>query len=236
MEIHIQQQRQQFKSWKSVSGANAKVHQILGCQWVFKYKTDKHGRLQKWKARLVVFGKQQKCHDLPTSATTLAITSLRVLLALVAKFDLETLQLDAVNKFMNADLNETVLLKMPPRYGKYSKVLKRNRALYGLRLSPLLWKQEPTDEMKKLGFEEIPQELCLVQKNGIICFFYMDDIVFAFKENQRDEVKKKSCFALKSANNWEKRGAKMVFRASCDSRPLRKSLMAFAKSIHHEDL
>ena len=138
----------------------------------------------------MVCGNQQKRHDLPTRATTLAITSLRVLLAVVAKFDLETLQLDAVNAFVHADLDETVFMRMPPGYGEQGKVLKLNRALYGLRRSPLLWQQKLTDEMKKLGFKEIPQEPCVVQKNGIICFFYMDDIVFAFKKDQRDKVER----------------------------------------------
>ena len=91
MVIYIQQHRQQFKSWESVSSTNAKSHQVLGCQWVFRYKTNKHSRFQKCKARLVICGNQQKRHNLLTRATTLAITSLRVLLALVAKFDLETL-------------------------------------------------------------------------------------------------------------------------------------------------
>ena len=43
MKIYIQQHRQQFKSWESVSNAYAKGHQVLRCSWVFKYKTDKHG-------------------------------------------------------------------------------------------------------------------------------------------------------------------------------------------------
>ena len=205
MEIHIQQHKQQFKSWESVSSANAKGHQILGCQWVFKYKTDKHGRLQKCKARLVVCGNQQKRHDLPTRATTLAITSLRVLLAVVAKFDLETLQLDAVNAFVHADLDETVFMRMPPGYGEQGRVLKLNRALYGLRRSPLLWQQKLTDEMKRLGFKEIPQEPCVVQKDGIICFFYVDDIVFAFLKDQRDEVEK-TVASLSKALTIERKG------------------------------
>ena len=205
MEIHIQQQRQQFILRESVSSANAKVHQLLGCQWVFKYKTNKHGWLQKCEARLVLCGSQQKRHDLPTRATTLAITSLRVLLALVAKFDLETLQLDEVNAFVYSDLDETVFMRMPPRYGEQGKVLKLNRALYGLRWSPLLWQQKLTDEMKKLGFEEIPQEPCVVQKNGIICFFYVDDIVFAFKKDQRDEVER-TVASLSKALTIERKG------------------------------
>ncbi len=79
---------------------------------------------------------------------------------------------------------------MPPEYGKQTKLLKLNRALYGLRRSLLLWQQNLLDEMKKLGFEEIPQEPCGLQKNGIICFFYVDDILFKFKKDQRDEVER----------------------------------------------
>ncbi len=146
----------------------------------------------------MVFSNQQKRHDLPTRATTLAMTSLPVLLALVAKFDLEILQLDAVNEYVYADLDETVFMRMPPGYGEHGKVLKLNRALYGLRRSPLLWRQKLTVEMKKLGFEEIPQKPCMVQKNGIICFFHMDDILFVFKKNQHDEVEETLASLLKA--------------------------------------
>ena len=98
-----------------VSSKEATGHPVLGCQWVFKYKTDKHNRLQKCKSRLVVCGNQQRQHDLPTRATILAATSLRGFLALVAKFDLKTLQLDAVNAFIHAELlDETVFMRMSP--------------------------------------------------------------------------------------------------------------------------
>ncbi len=42
--------------------------------------------------------------------------------------------------------------------------------------------------MKKLGFKEILKEPWIVQKDGIIGFFYVDDIVFAFKKEQTDKV------------------------------------------------
>ncbi len=138
MQIRIQELKQQLKSLESVSSTTAKGFQVLGCQWVFKYKTDKDGWFEKYKLRLVILGNQQKRHDLLTRATTLVITSLRVLPVLIAKFNLETLQLDVVNAFVNLDLDETVFLRMPPRYGKQGKVLKLNIALYGLRQSLLL--------------------------------------------------------------------------------------------------
>ena len=55
-----------------------------------------------------------------------------MLLALIAKFDLETMQFDAVNTFVHTDLNKTVFMRMPPRYSKNGKVLYLNKALYGL--------------------------------------------------------------------------------------------------------
>ena len=131
MEKHINEHVNIFKSWSVVDKTEAKGHQILGCQWVFTYKTDKHNRLMKCKARLVVCGNQQKECDLPTRATTLATTSLRALLAIVAKFDLETVQLDAVNAFVHAEIDELVYMRLPPAFGQPNKVLRLNKALYG---------------------------------------------------------------------------------------------------------
>lgn len=44
--------------------------------------------------------------------------------------------------------------------------------------------------MKKLGFKKILQEPCIVQKDGIIGFFYVENIFFAFKKNQVEEMKR----------------------------------------------
>ena len=87
----MQKHQKYYKSWKKISYQETKRYQVLGCQRVFKYKTDKYENLQKCKARLVICDKQQQNHNLPTQATTLAITSLYILLAIAAKFVLETL-------------------------------------------------------------------------------------------------------------------------------------------------
>ncbi len=58
--------------------------------------------------------------------------------------------------------------------------------------------------MKKLGFEKILQEPCMVQKNGIIYFFYMDDIVFAFKKDHRNEIER-TVASLSKALTMEKK-------------------------------
>jgi hypothetical protein len=55
-----------MKTWIGIP-QNAQGKQILDCMWVYIYKFDKHGRLQKCKARLVVRGSSE------TYATTLAV-------------------------------------------------------------------------------------------------------------------------------------------------------------------
>jgi hypothetical protein len=188
MEQHINEHIRVFQSWSVVSMDEAKGQQVLGSHWAFLYKLDKHGRLLKCKARLVIRGDQQKEGDLPTRATTLATTSLRVLLATTAKFDLETLQMDAVNAFVHAEIDKLVFMRLPPGYGLPGKVARLNKALYGLRRSPLLWQYKLTSALAELGFTEVPEEPCIMTKGGIICFFYVDDIVFAFWKKDTDTV------------------------------------------------
>jgi reverse transcriptase-like protein/Pol polyprotein len=176
-------------SWQVVERRLAKGHQILSSMWVFIYKTDKHGFLVKCKARLVVCGNQQKLGDLPTRATTLAGNTLRTLLAIAAKFDLELKQVDVVNAFVNCDIDELVFMKTPPGFEEQGKVCRLRKALYGLRRSPLLWQLKLTDTFKRMGFKEIPQEPCVMIKDGVVVFFYVDDIVFAYPKKHEEQAK-----------------------------------------------
>jgi len=158
--------------------------------WVFVYKTDKHGFLQQRKARLVVCGNQQAPGDLPTRATTLASMAFRTLITITTKFDLETIQMDAVNAFVHCDLDEVIYMRVPPGFnqGKRDKVLCLRKVLYGLRRSPLLWQKNLTSSLRELGFKEVPQEPCVMLKGGVVVFFYVDDIVFCHHKGDEDKV------------------------------------------------
>jgi len=61
---------------------------------------------------------------------------------------------------------------MPPGHRKPSTILKLKKALYSLRVSPLLWKRELTSTLTSLGFNQVSQEPCIMIRNGIIVFFY----------------------------------------------------------------
>ena len=59
-------------------------------------------------------------------------------MAIAARFDLELIQYDVVNAFVNAKLLDAVFMTLLPGYRKSGKVLLLHKALYGLRISPLL--------------------------------------------------------------------------------------------------
>lgn len=101
--------------------------------WVYTYKFDKHGRYQKCKAWLVVREDQQTVNNCEeTYVATLAGRSFCMLIAIVARFNLELVQYDAVNVFVNASLLYDVFMHMLPGYCRPGHVFKLNKALYGL--------------------------------------------------------------------------------------------------------
>jgi hypothetical protein len=154
----------------------------LPLKWVFHYKFDQKGYLTKYKARICVRGDRQPVSIQETYAATLAFRVFRALMALTAAFGLMAEQLDTVNAFLNAKLDELVYCYFPEGFeGDFDCCLRLLRALYGLRRSPLLWLQELTAALIDLGLRNIPGEPCLfTDDNGIILFFYVDDIVLLY--------------------------------------------------------
>ena len=59
-------------------------------------------------------------------------------MVIIAKFDLETVQIDAVNIFVYYYINEVVYMRPPPGFEPPRKVLHLRKTLYRLRRSPLL--------------------------------------------------------------------------------------------------
>jgi hypothetical protein len=183
---HLESHRK-LCSWTEIPRAQGK--QIIDSMWVYVYKCDKHGRFQKCKARLVVRGDQEsKASSGETYAATLAGRSFRTLIAIAARFDLELKQYDVVNAFVNAKLPYDAFMSMPKGYSKPGRILKLNKALYGLRASPLLWQKEFGSTLQGLGYEPVPHEPCCYMKNGIIVFFYVDDVVLAYRKAQEQEA------------------------------------------------
>jgi len=129
--------------------------------WVFTYKFDTDGYLTKFKARICVRGDLQYGHQ-DTYAATLAYRTFRALMALAAAFDLEIVQLDAINAFLNSTIDEEILVKYPEGFKQPGQVLRLLRALYGLRQSPRLWHKDLTEALQALGLGLVPDANCLL--------------------------------------------------------------------------
>ena len=59
------------------------------------------------------------------------------------------------------------------------------RALYGLRISPLLWFELLSQTIQSLGLKPVPEYACLFTNDKLIVFFYVDDIVVLFHLRDR---------------------------------------------------
>jgi hypothetical protein len=169
-----------MNTWSLILKESIKNKQILLLKWVFTYKINSNGFLSKFKARICVHGDLQIINKQETRATTLAARTLRTLLALIAAFDLETLQLDAVNAFLNSLLNEEVYVSYPPGYYQKNKALKLYKALYGLQRSLLLWHEDLKNILKELGLIPISEDPCLYLNNKLILMVFVNNMMLIY--------------------------------------------------------
>jgi Reverse transcriptase (RNA-dependent DNA polymerase) len=163
--------------------------QVLPLRWVFAYKFDQDGYLVKLKARICVRGDLETISPEEKRAATLAARTARMIFALVAAFNLDLRQRDAVSAFLNSKLPKEIYTWMPDGFALLRKCWRLNRALYGLRISPKLWQQEATRVLEKLGLQRVPEDPCVFVKRGIIVFFYVDDILIASHPSVGEEAR-----------------------------------------------
>ena len=85
----------------------------IGCKWVYKTKKDSQGRIEIFKARLVVkgFTQNEGIDYIETFSLVSSKDSFEIIMALTAHFDLELHQMDVKTTFLNGDLCETVYMK-----------------------------------------------------------------------------------------------------------------------------
>ena len=173
-------------TWKHVDHTET-TSRPLPLKWVFTYKFDTDGYLDKLKARLCVRGDLQPWSHRDNYAATLAAKVFRALMAIAAYFDLEAVQLDAVSAFTNALMDETVFTQCPDGFKVPGKNLLLLRALYGLRRSPLIWLNEFSSTLSRLGLTQIPESQCLFSNGKLIVFFYVDDVVILYHRKHEAE-------------------------------------------------
>jgi hypothetical protein len=85
---------------------------IVGCKWVYKTKYDSKGNVERFKARIVAKGFTQR-EDIDYNETFSLVSckdSFRIIMMLVAHYDLELHQMDVKMAFLNGNLLDNVYM------------------------------------------------------------------------------------------------------------------------------
>ncbi|WVY90570.1 hypothetical protein V8G54_036084 [Vigna mungo] len=198
------------KVWDLVELPNGSKR--VGCKWVFKTKHDSKGNIERYKARLVAKGFTQKdgIDYKETFSPVSKKDSLRIVLALVAHYDLELHQMDVKTAFLNGDLEEEVYMDQPEGFtisGKESLVCKLKKSIYGLKQASRQWYLKFNDTITSYGFVENTVDRCIyIKVSGskfVILVLYVDDILLAANDiGMLHDVKKflSNNFEMKDMN------------------------------------
>ncbi|CAI6002160.1 unnamed protein product [Closterium sp. NIES-65] len=158
---------------------------VMKNRWVLTTKYHVDDTVEREKARLVVKGFTQVYgadYD-ETFAPVGSYVTLRIFLSIVAVLDLNLMQLDMKNAFLQSKLDRVLYMSQPDYFndgtGRVCKLLK---SLYGLKQSPLLWYLALNDVLAGAGWKKSQVDEALyfkVGKDRVACWVlvYVDDLL-----------------------------------------------------------
>lgn len=167
---------------------------VIPVKWVFKIKTDENGVITKYKARITPKGFKQRygIDYFEVFANTGKYKTLRILLSIAARRDLELRQYDVPQAFTQAGLDEDVYMEMPEGFEVEGMVCHLKKSLYGLKQSPRnWWLLCSAFIIEKLGYRSTASDPCLFWKKSrtgqlMLLFLFVDDMQVAF--DKTDEL------------------------------------------------
>ena len=157
-------------TWKLVRRPRNKP--VVGSTWVFRTKVNPDGTFAKFKARACAqgFSQQYGIDYTETYSPTIPLAILRLVLAICATKGIQCHSMDAITAFLNSLVDREIFVEQfkgyeDPEFPFSDWVLLLNRALYGLKQSPLLWFKAVGVSMKKMGFVSLDNCPCLFIKH-----------------------------------------------------------------------
>ena len=160
-------------TWKLVSLPVNK--NIIDNRWIFKYKYDERGNINRHRARLVMRGFSQKygIDYNETFSPVVKFDSISMIIAMAAIFKMEMIHFDIKTAFLYGELKEEIYTNQPKGFADQSgKVCKLIKSLYGLKQSARCWNQ-------KFSLTQSNADQCVFYKmNGnekIIIAIFVDD-------------------------------------------------------------
>lgn len=206
----------QNQTWELVPLPKGK--KTIGCKWVYAKKEGVPGKDSiRYKARLVAKGYAQKegIDYNEVFSPVVKHSSIQILLALVAQFDLELAQLDVTTAFLHGTLDEEIYMTQPEGFkvpGRENWTCKLNKSLYGLKQSPRQWYKRFDSFMKQQRYTRSQFDHCVYMqklKDGTFVYLllYVDDMLIASKstvEIDRLKAQLSSEFEMKDLGEAKK--------------------------------
>lgn len=165
---------------------------ILRAVWSHRRKTRPDGQIYKHKSRVCADGSQQKkgidFHE--TFSPVVAWSTVRFLLILALVKNLKMRQVDYVQAFTQAPLEDDVYMQIPAGFyvdnpeNNNHKVIKLKKTLYGLSQASRSWFLTISAGLKSRGFRQSEIDPCLFIKDDIICLIYVDDTIFFARDDE----------------------------------------------------
>ena len=158
----------------------------IGCKWVLRKKLKPDGSIDKFKDRLVAktFKQKDDLDFFDTFSLVTRITSIRLLIAIVAIVYLKIYQMDVKTVFLNGDLEEEIYIDQPKGFvepGQESKVCKLSKSLYGLKQAPKQWHEKFDSYMIESDYKSNECDKCIYSKSWnnlhVIISLYVDDML-----------------------------------------------------------
>lgn len=163
----------------------------IHCKWVYKTKRNADGQVSRYKARLVAkgFTQRQGIDYDETYSPVIRYSSIRYLVAIAAKFDLDINQMDVVTAFLHGDIDEEIYMLPPPEFITGNKVCRLRKALYGLKQASRQWYLKLDSAMTEIGFQRSSVDSCiyyLIDRNKMtFVAVYIDDLLIFTNDLER---------------------------------------------------
>jgi hypothetical protein len=176
----------------------------LSVKWVFKKKYKADGTLDKFRARLVARGFEQRygCDYTETFAPVARLDTIRTLLALATINGWHIRISDVETAYLNGIVQEEIWIEQPfPFINKEypGHACRLNKAIYGLKQAGAAWNATLDNFLIQSGYQRSPRDYCLyqkqIEKNTIFLLVYVDDLVYIsasldFIHNEHDALHK----------------------------------------------
>lgn len=175
-------------TWKLVS--RPETRKVLSNRWVFKIKRKQDGSIDKYKARLVVRGCEQKRGIDYTEifAPVARYETIRAFLAGCVQEEMYVHQMDVVTAYAQGDLLDEIYMEQPEAFevqGQKDKVCLLKRSLYGLKQAGRCWYDKLDTYLKSINMINNEVDPCVYVNNNkddkVIVIIYVDDLLIASK-------------------------------------------------------